>query len=627
MIASGIATFTNTLCLNNTMVSSALSAAALAATLTMIGYSLLLPRVLACHAISVVSTEHQMAIADAQTKLEPELRPSSLSEIKNSDNTTRNNNGPKPCSATNGDSELRERLFRWIASADNPISCGTDDLFDMQQQANRLLQLLRPITESSAAGTVNVVGARGSGKSSLIRLAAEIDDKAQNEKKGKPPQALRFCYLSLWDYANPQAALRGTIDEILELIRDRIDILPLAGISNGIVRAIFGGSNIFGLPGTAPQPSLKLWIPALSELLMKANLRLIFCVEDDDRIVTAARQAEHGEIIQGFLDQIKAFPGFGYILSTSMPAWSEPSPDEAESMMEERKSNNTGNWDEFNNRWPKDSAGHRHTESAPDLNEKELSQIRKEIGDIVWQQRLSLAKRSGFLPVSRLCQYDLFLEPHLKVEDLQLILNVFRTWMVQQILPDMQAPPGLNAAARDLCGINTDNRKFMFNQFIEDFSDTGIAQHITPRTLRNGLREAYRRWLNIVAQLQQRDGNDMLEKWEKDGIDFDSVLVACLLLACLPDRWPNFLQYAGNGKLWTSFHQNLMEQSPGGPQNFNVLHGDLLIQLKNLPLWLGLSRTVWNMLATQDFDTSHKTRPGGIIGNGSQVNWALFLNS
>ncbi len=69
------------------MVSSALSAAALAATLTMIGYSLLLPRVLACHAISVASTEHQTAIADAQTKLELEVRPSSLSEIKNSDNS------------------------------------------------------------------------------------------------------------------------------------------------------------------------------------------------------------------------------------------------------------------------------------------------------------------------------------------------------------------------------------------------------------------------------------------------------------------------------------------------------------------------------------------------------------
>lgn len=232
----------------------------------------------------------------------------------------------------------------------------------------------------------------------------------------------------------------------------------------------------------------------------------------------------------------------------------------------------------------------------------------------------------GHLPVSRLCQYDCLLDEYLRYAEVEPVLKVFRTWMVRQVWPDLQ---DLTMAV-PLCGIDTQQRQSLFSAFLADYSDSGLAQHITPRTLRNALREAHRRWMNIVAVLQQdrsQDSSDWQKRWTENGIDFDSVLTACLLRACLPDRWPNFLRGAGNQTLYTSFHRNLAEQRPGGPEGFSMLHGEVATQLRNLPLWLGLSSSVWNVLAVQDFVQGHNVRPGGIIGNGAQNNWKLFINS
>ena len=260
--------------------------------------------------------------------------------------------------------------------------------------------------------------------------------------------------------------------------------------------------------------------------------------------------------------------------------------------------------------------------NAPPMSQSEISGLRAEVSNMILDGQSNWAEGISYLPVSRLFQFNLLLENQLEAADLEPILRVFRTWMVRQVCPDVQ---DLTMAV-PLCGLETQQRQSLLNAFISDRSEIGLAQHITPRTLRNALRQASRHWTNIVASLKQ-GGDGWQDRWVESGIDFDSVMVACFLRTCLPDRWPNFLLYGGNQTLYTSFHRNLAEHRPGGPDALSMLHGEVATQLHGLPLWLGLSGSVWNMLAVQKFAQGSNLRPGGIIGNGAQKNWELFTKS
>ena len=623
MLAAATGAFFSERCFPHQGGASGISAAIVAAALALVGYSLLLPRLLARRALARSARGLRSFIANESTESTSGTQAVPALATGPETDMSISGNSPIPWVAPVNDPEREERLFRWLAVPENPIESVSDDLFDVKQKATRLLEMLRPASPMAGAGTVNIVGPRGSGKSSLLRLAAQINSSAQFGENASSSVALRFCFLSLWEYSNSKAALRGAIDKLLQTIRDRIDILPIAGISNGIIRAVFGGTNVIAISEGIVPPSLDIWLPALSELLVGAGLRIVFCVEDDDRTATAARRADHCEIMQGFLDRLKSLPGFGYVICTSTPVWSEPSPDDPRLVSQTEESNGTRNWSDYNDRWKTAcQGGELDTMKAPPMNQSEISGLRAEVRIMILDGRSSWAERTSYLPVSRLCQFDLLLENQLETADLEAILRVFRTWMVRQVCPDTRDI----AMKVRLCGIETQQRQGLLKAFLSDRSGIGLPQHITPRTLRNALRQASRHWTNIVASLKQ-GGNGWQDRWVESGIDFDSVLVACFLRACLPDRWPSFLLSGGNQTLYTSFHRNLAEHRPGGPEANSMLHGEVVKQLHGLPLWLGLSGSVWNMLAVQEFTQGSNVRPGGIIGNGAQTNWNLFINS
>lgn len=622
MLVAAIAASLLVACVWKTPVAVNIPAAFIAAALALIGYSLLLPRMLSSHALKRLKVGPRAAVASEMPTVAPQAQSAPPTKAAPGPALLNASRAPPPWDAPIHDPERERRLFRWIAASENPLESTGDDLFDVKRKATRLLELLRPSSPVSGAGTVNIVGQRGSGKSTLLRLADELEKTAHSVKTTVLPVEMRFCFISLWDYSNPRAAMRGAIDEALEIIRDRIDILPIAGISSGVVRAIFGSAGIPTALGGFSPPSLDLWIPALSELLVRANLRIIFCVEDDDRITTSARRADHGEIMQGFLGRLKRFPGFGYVICTSTPAWAEPSLDEPGSASSDKPDYYAENWKNYNGRWRAAYPdGELRTEKLPPMTPEELATLREEVGEIIVQGRLRWAEQTGFLPVSRLCQYDM-LTDGLKAEDIEPVLKVFRTWMVRQAHPDLL---DLSAAV-DLCGIGTKNRQDLFTAFIDDHSESGMAQYITLRTLRNALRDAHRRWENITAVLRQ-GGEGWERNWTESGIDFDSVLVACLLRACFPERWPDLLRLAGNQTWVTSFHRNVAAQITGGYRGLWMMHGEVVSQLRELYLQLGLSGSVWNMLSIQDLTDGHEVRPGGIVGNGAQKNWKLFIGS
>ncbi len=537
-----------------------------------------------------------------------------------------------PWDAPANDTERRDRLLRWLSAPENPIDRAADDLFDTAGKAARLLELLRPASACAPAGTVCLQGPRGSGKSTLLRLAMERE-RSESPGAARRLATLRFCTISLCDYADTQAAIKGAFGEVLALIRDRTDILPLQGAPTGVARAIFSAARLPAFVGANSAPPLHLWLPALSELLVRAGLRVILCIEDDDRIAAVARQASHGEVIQGLLDQLKLLPGFGYVICVSTPVWSEPSPGDIQSPPPSIGAPAEEKWKNYNERWKAASRGGKiSAQTAPALEGEEETIVRLEAAGLAREQRSRWAEGVGFLPISRLCQHSILVSPQPEYEA---VLRVFRLWMAQQVWPDLC---DLNTAGQR-CGLESAKRQAFFEAFLRERSEGGVMGDLTPRTLRNGLREARRRWRKIVATVQGGEtlGGGVPQDWRKAwaesriGIDFDSVLVACLVSACYPERWQEFARAGGNATYPTSFDRNLTQQmmraNPSSPPpGTMMIHGALVTQRYEI-CWFGFSQSVRNVLAIQAGRGGGNTRPGGIVGAGAEQNWRLFAGS
>ncbi len=610
----------------NTGLPGRLAAAMMAAAFALVGATLALPRVLARQAQRRPPTPKSPQEAEIPKASAAEPAPgiaNSGPDFSRLGQATTAANAP--WAAPIPDSQRIQRVLEWISAPENPITNTSDDLFDAAGKAARLLELLRPMTDESSAGTVHLNGLRGTGKSTLLRLAEEAGRTAG---AGGPPGGveLRFCRVSLWEYASTQRALRGALEEVLGAVRERVDILPMLGMPAGVANAIFGPTP-FANPfhGISASP-LNFWLPALSELLIRARLRVIVCIEDDDRVTSAERRATHGETLQGFLDRLKTLPGFGYVICTSTQTWSEPSPAEkGPPETEEIKK-----WLAYNKRWG--HAGFKPAD-APELHPGEILQLREEVGEIVTQRRTQWATATGFLPVPRLCQYSLTTGQHLAYGDLEPIMRVFRSWMVRQIIPDAADLDSAN----NYCGLDHQQREEYLNSFLTDDSRDGIAIYITPRTLRNGLREAHRRWTKIAATLARAGPptvpaqQSWSDSWAKGGVDFDSVLAACLVEACYPERWDQFVRACGNNIYNTSFHRNhtrqLKQAYPSAVHGGQAtLPGNLARQLEEC-CWFGFSRSIRNMLHRQAGESGGNGRPGGLVGNGAAANWNLFAQA
>ena len=91
-------------------------------------------------------------------------------------------------------------IDRWLQRNEEPLQQGDHDLFGVNPSPQRVLAGLRPTHQYGGARTLALVGQRGGGKSSLLRLAAGLPE-AKREVES------RLVYLSLWEYENAQAAI------------------------------------------------------------------------------------------------------------------------------------------------------------------------------------------------------------------------------------------------------------------------------------------------------------------------------------------------------------------------------------------------------------------------------------
>ena len=560
-------------------------AAVFSAILSIVFYMLLLPRMLAC------LHEHRAPGQHATDDTQPEQAPADA-----------------PCGASIHDRERLLRLQRWLDGGESPIGSAQDDLFDIKEQASGLVSLLQPRGVADPAGTVHLIGARGSGKSTLIRLAAE---QAESQKVAGAIK-LRFCYISLWDHADAASAVRAAVIEGIKSIKDRLDIVPFAGAPASLPRALFGQSGAAGILDVIAAPPTEVWLPALSELLLRVRCRLIFCVEDTDRIAPKEKAAAYFSLLEGFLDAVKRYPGFGYVLCSATPIWSESEPaGDQPALRKEPEAIDLLNLRNLEDHFGELSRTHQ-TLSGDILKEIELSvaSARADYGlRNFWQV-------AGGVALPRLFQNQVHFDAAM-ASKCEAVLEVFRAWM------DGQTSPGTETTRPYITrtpGVDPQRRRETFTAFLNDPSEFGVVRHLSPRTLRNGLRDARRRWLNMVraakeAESEGGSGGDLYLRCP----DPDSVLVACLILACFPDQAGRILRHGIHD--WFDTLAATAARAAGygeGGQNSQTTVG------RNLRILSGFSEAVRNVV---DYD--QQLRPMGLAGPAEQArkNWQVFCNS
>jgi energy-coupling factor transporter ATP-binding protein EcfA2 len=564
---------------------SAWLAAIFAGVLAIVFYLLLLPRLLARRQRRRRLQERKIEFQPPEAP--PAAKPGTQPEMPEAVRELLGGPENAPWAAPVHDEERSNRLHRWLDGGENPIQSAEDDLFDMGPQAHRLIEYLQPPASDAFAGTVLLIGARGSGKSTLLRLAAEM--ASQPEK----PSKLRFATVSLWDHADPASAVRAAIVEGIKSVRDLIDVIPFSGAAASLPRALFGQPGAAGLFDLISAPPTEVWLPALSEALLLANARLIFCIEDADRIAPKEKAENYYSLVEGFLDSIKRYPGFGYIFCAGTPTWSEGGPVR-----------------------PQARAGTIHPMDAlkppPNISEIPQEFDRGKAGRMVADERIRVAEdfreRVGPLPIPRLFQYQLSLDA-VNRATIAAALGVFRAWMdcrVCQADPrrtSMTATPGVDAGSRQK----------MFDAFLADHSELGLMRYLTPRTLRNGLRGARRRWQNMVRTVAAANPDAVSDGklWEKCP-DPDSVVVACLILACFPERRDELLEHGLHLYLNSQALAMKVKKNPSGAD------------LQGLRFLTGFSEALHDMV-----DCHPQRRPMGLAGAAEQAkkNWELFCKS
>ena len=616
-------------------------------------------------------------------------------------------------------------IDRWLEGNDEPVQPGERDFFAFEPPPRRVLASLRPTHQDGSARTLALIGQRGGGKSSLLRLAEGLP-----EAKGEVE--LRFVYLSLWEYETAQAAVRAAIECAVRLVRDRIDTFPFSGAAGAFARAMVGDGRYRWLTealGLGLRTSNEQLFSALSAILLFNNLRVIICIEDDDRLEDAAQKNQFVSLVTGSLDFIRRFPAFGYVICITSGDWGalqqralgkvEPPEKQRERLAEieplvkqtwghsaagvtDRPKNAEGAAGDAGARGESQSqvpgnAGPPEERGAPAAGPQgaENAMKRHIHRDIEVQRRaaamVAREQLAGF-DTARLCREELVIPP-LAAEQWKPLLDRVRGRMFQWTgddpekdcfgltahVADTQGKGGQTCAGgRENAGAPRANgRQLIWEKFAGKLAsdpftldrpmpEYGLANaeesgfSFTPRSLRRGLGDAWRKWLAMQAAP---------DKYIRI-IDPDSVLVACLVRACRPDVWNILIRhhwlllggpspdtdylvqralgrrYAGIGRMVEASRFDKDQPGYGQAWPHLGLSQEIINVMRKTCNVLDLSAASVNQpqvqsqptegaegtVPTNQFPTVEIVRPGGLIGAlpgeaNPGSNWRIFLNA
>lgn len=431
-------------------------------------------------------------------------------------------------------------IERWLLGSEGPVQAGEESLFVREPSPERIIASLRPAHLYGTAGTLGLIGQNGAGKSSLLRLA-QGSPEARNEIE------LLFVYISLWEYKTAQAAIESMIEKVLQEVRDKIDIFPFTGAARAFIRAMTGDGRLQWLTDTlALRVSIEDNLRALSAVLLLNKLRIIVCIEDNDRVEDASLKSQLVGLITGAMDFIRQFPGFGYVICVSSSDWNELQA-QALSKVEEtgkrearhgkifellkaRERTRKGKYGSLLKRGASQGTG--VPEAGTDgISDPLVSLLNEEIEARHRASEAAAKEQLQGFDTTRLCREDLVI-PLLRPQQWEPVLKHFREKMLE----------GSSGPERTRFGFSDADREASWAAFIKAVKASATAAvpfnpeysiSFTPRTLRRGLSDARRKWSAIKAQL----GDTVV-------VDPDSVLVACLVRSCRPDVWNTLIRTA-----------------------------------------------------------------------------------
>jgi hypothetical protein len=193
------------------------------------------------------------------------------------------------------------QLLAWI-KRESPISDTGSDLFNHQIIAERLLRRL-----SEGESTIALLGAFGSGKSSIGRLAASI------ARARRLP--LVFAEVSCWGFGESLDAQEELLTQVIRGVSKHVDTFALRNLPAEYVGAM--GSNL-GWYGTvlriingkrSPQRVLQQLSPMLSVI----GTRVVLFIEDADRNFATFDMSR----LESLLMRMREIPGLSFVLCVS----------------------------------------------------------------------------------------------------------------------------------------------------------------------------------------------------------------------------------------------------------------------------------------------------------------------
>lgn len=217
-----------------------------------------------------------------------------------------------------------EELLNWIAD-DTPITHPEQDRFKHQVIARRIARWLQLPSNGSDVGSIALVGAYGSGKSSILNLAnyyLEIGTtphgggNAGADATSGEEARIRLCRISSWGFTDPEAGFRHILTRVLSVLKQEVDCLALAGVPDALVSTLTAAGGWWGavsriiVRGDDPDHMLQ----RISDVLAAVDLRIVICIEDLERNPMRSFNFEH---CAALLDHFQRARGLSFVLTTT----------------------------------------------------------------------------------------------------------------------------------------------------------------------------------------------------------------------------------------------------------------------------------------------------------------------
>jgi hypothetical protein len=172
-----------------------------------------------------------------------------------------------------------DELRRWF-SHDDEIASGDEDLFGHAAIAERVVaRVTRGIAAPDREGDVAIIGPIGSGKSSVCSLV-------QQALASQP--SIKVCRVSLWPYADAEAAAHAVLDAIVDQLATEVDTLAVRRVSAEYLSVVQQGSAgwLSSVLAARDRSSPDEVVERLDTMAVAAGLHIVVCIEDIERFAS-----------------------------------------------------------------------------------------------------------------------------------------------------------------------------------------------------------------------------------------------------------------------------------------------------------------------------------------------------